>query len=113
MSAEGRTDLRPRQSTTAEGGFRRSVASVEFDLLGRPLKAAKVPFLRRKPFDSVVEGLRVWVSGETGIRTPDTGLTPYNGLANRRLQPLGHLSLINNKKTEAIRPQLYSQGYLV
>ena len=32
------------------------------------------------------------VSGETGIRTPDTGLTPYNGLANRRLQPLGHLS---------------------
>src|SRR5437773_4005417 len=30
--------------------------------------------------------------GETGIRNPDTGLTPYNGLANRRLQPLGHLS---------------------
>jgi hypothetical protein len=32
-------------------------------------------------------------SGERGIRTLDTGLTPYNGLANRRLQPLGHLSL--------------------
>ena len=31
-------------------------------------------------------------SGERGIRTPDTGLNPYNGLANRRLQPLGHLS---------------------
>ncbi len=31
-------------------------------------------------------------SGERGIRTPGTGLTPYNGLANRRLQPLGHLS---------------------
>ena len=31
-------------------------------------------------------------NGETGIRTPDTGLSPYNGLANRRLQPLGHLS---------------------
>ena len=31
-------------------------------------------------------------NGETGIRTPDTDLTPYNGLANRRLQPLGHLS---------------------
>ncbi len=31
-------------------------------------------------------------SGEGGIRTPDTGLNPYNGLANRRLQPLGHLS---------------------
>lgn len=31
-------------------------------------------------------------SGEGGIRTPDTDLNPYNGLANRRLQPLGHLS---------------------
>ena len=30
--------------------------------------------------------------GERGIRTPDRGLGPYNGLANRRLQPLGHLS---------------------
>ena len=30
--------------------------------------------------------------GEGGIRTPDTGVSPYNGLANRRLQPLGHLS---------------------
>ncbi len=31
-------------------------------------------------------------SGEGGIRTPDTDLNQYNGLANRRLQPLGHLS---------------------
>ena len=31
-------------------------------------------------------------NGEIGIRTLDTDLTPYNGLANRRLQPLGHLS---------------------
>ena len=31
-------------------------------------------------------------SGEGGIRTPDTGMTPYNGLANRRFQPLSHLS---------------------
>ena len=30
--------------------------------------------------------------GERGIRTLDTGISPYNGLANRRLQPLGHLS---------------------
>ena len=30
--------------------------------------------------------------GEGGIRTRDTGLTPYDGLANRCLQPLGHLS---------------------
>ena len=30
--------------------------------------------------------------GAGGIRTLDTGLSPYNGLANRRLQPLGHSS---------------------
>ena len=30
--------------------------------------------------------------GEGEIRTPDTGFSPYNGLANRRLRPLGHLS---------------------
>ena len=32
------------------------------------------------------------LSGDGGIRTLDTGLSPYNGLANRRLQPLGHVS---------------------
>jgi hypothetical protein len=30
--------------------------------------------------------------GGDGIRTHDRGLSPYNGLANRRLQPLGHPS---------------------
>ena len=38
--------------------------------------------------------VRNWTSGgEGGIRTLDTSIHPYNGLANRRLQPLGHLSL--------------------
>ena len=32
------------------------------------------------------------VGGEAGIRTLDTAFGPYNGLANRRLQPLGHLT---------------------
>jgi len=36
-------------------------------------------------------------SGEAGIRTRDKDLTPYNGLANRRLQPLGHLSGVTRK----------------
>ncbi len=35
--------------------------------------------------------------GEGGIRTLDTGVSPYNGLANRRLQPLGHLSGVDNQ----------------
>jgi hypothetical protein len=30
--------------------------------------------------------------GEAGIRTLGRALRPYNGLANRRLQPLGHLT---------------------
>src|SRR6516165_5248022 len=33
-----------------------------------------------------------YTGGEGGIRTPDRAVKPYNGLANRRLQPLGHLS---------------------
>src|ERR1700758_79625 len=32
--------------------------------------------------------------GEGGIRTPGTSFSSYNGLANRRLQPLGHLSSV-------------------
>ena len=32
------------------------------------------------------------IGGEAGIRTLGTGFSPYNGLANRRLQPLGHLT---------------------
>ncbi len=35
-------------------------------------------------------------NGEAGIRTLGTGIIPYNGLANRPLQPLGHLSRIYN-----------------
>ena len=31
-------------------------------------------------------------NGEAGIRTRGKGLNPYDGLANRCLKPLGHLS---------------------
>ncbi len=31
-------------------------------------------------------------NGEGGIRTPGTGVTQYDGLANRCFQPLSHLS---------------------
>src|SRR3954454_14265383 len=34
--------------------------------------------------------------GEAGIRTLGTTLRSYNGLANRRLQPLGHLTVRAN-----------------
>src|SRR5436309_9730805 len=46
--------------------------------------------------------------GEGGIRTPDRGISPYNGLANRRLQPLGHLSPpaaeVSSEPTSPARP---------
>jgi hypothetical protein len=34
----------------------------------------------------------VETGGEGGIRTLGTGVSPYNGLANRRIRPLCHLS---------------------
>jgi hypothetical protein len=34
--------------------------------------------------------------GEGGIRTLGTGVSPYNGLANRRIRPLCHLSGAQN-----------------
>ena len=34
--------------------------------------------------------------GEGGIRTLGTGVSPYNGLANRRIRPLCHLSGVRN-----------------
>jgi hypothetical protein len=48
----------------------------------------RFPIQRKNPANTVFTGQ----NGEIGIRTLDTDLTPYNGLANRRLQPLGHLS---------------------
>ena len=48
--------------------------------------------------EAVSEGLasrsceRAKAGGEGGIRTLGRGFSPYNGLANRRLQPLGHLT---------------------
>jgi hypothetical protein len=36
----------------------------------------------------------VKTGGEGGIRTLGTGVSPYNGLANRRIRPLCHLSVV-------------------
>ncbi len=36
--------------------------------------------------------LLIYTGGEGGIRTPVGGFSPQNGLANRRIQPLCHLS---------------------
>lgn len=46
------------------------------------------PFIIRVIKPPIING------GGRGIRTLDTAFQPYNGLANRRLQPLGHPSII-------------------
>lgn len=35
---------------------------------------------------------KIKIGGDRGIRTPDKTLQSYNGLANRRVQPLCHVS---------------------
>lgn len=40
----------------------------------------------------IKNGLNIVHGGRRGIRTLDTTFQSYNGLANRRLQPLGHPS---------------------
>src|SRR6267378_7006871 len=44
-------------------------------------------------FDAMRYRLKQYSGGAGGIRTLDRALQPYNGLANRRLQPLGHSSV--------------------
>jgi hypothetical protein len=44
-------------------------------------------------FDTVGGDGKQYSGGAGGIRTLDRALQPYNGLANRRLQPLGHSSV--------------------
>jgi hypothetical protein len=50
-------------------------------------------------------------NGEGGIRTRGRGICPYDGLANRYLQPLGHLSgffvAIVNKQNRIVAKILF------
>ena len=55
--------------------------------------------LLRKPL--ILKGQNTRDGGVGGIRTLGTAFQPYNGLANRRLQPLGHHS--KGKKRRPIR----------
>src|SRR5271154_2084200 len=50
--------------------------------------------------------------GDGGIRTLDRALQPYNGLANRRLQPLGHVSRAEKRAATYARgpPPLQAPG---
>jgi site-specific DNA recombinase len=65
---------------------------IEMVCLNLVLKGTSLCIATRKPFNALVEGLKITESGERGIRTPGTGISPYDSLANCCLQPLGHLS---------------------
>lgn len=47
--------------------------------------------------------MRESLGGDEGIRTPDT-LWGYNDLANRRLQPLGHVSCARSTRIDVALP---------
>ena len=53
----------------------------------------------------------VTIRGEGGIRTLGTGNPPYAGLANRCLQPLGHLSKPAQQLFDYQRPVEEEEGF--
>ena len=57
------------------------------------LKGATICYELRKPFDKMLNQADCIKWRRGGDSNSRYGLTPYNGLANRRLQPLGHPSL--------------------
>jgi hypothetical protein len=51
--------------------------------------------------------------GAGGIRTLDRALQPYNGLANRRLQPLGHSSVTADMPEPAASRKRADSGWRI
>ena len=74
---------------------------------GLPINIPVMVFTTRSAKSRAIPGPTIghcedWIeTGEGGIRTPGTGLNPYNGLANRRFKPLSHLSKANRNRTIA------------
>jgi hypothetical protein len=83
LANTGGEERRARGSDGPQRGFVTlgSAPRASSPMAKNPLRAARRASLRLAN-----------TGGEEGIRTPGTGLSPYNGLANRRLQPLGHLT---------------------
>ena len=56
-------------------------------------------------------GKSAYLAEPEGIRTLDRALQPYNGLANRRLQPLGHSSMRADMPDASGQPQAADSDY--
>ncbi len=61
--------------------------------LDNPFGTGLSPMSQVRPVTYVFGPDKAKGGGAGGIRTLDRALQPYNGLANRRLQPLGHSSI--------------------
>src|SRR3984893_6101908 len=61
-------------------------------------------------FDTTGCGVKQHSGGAGGIRTLDRALQPYNGLANRRLQPLGHSSVVADMPDTGASRKLQFEG---
>ena len=62
------------------------------DIFERARKLKSTFSTKRKLWFSFQIELERVKKGQSGIRTRGTRITLYTGLANQRLQPLGHLS---------------------
>src|SRR3954469_14264299 len=87
----------------AQGIFSSSLHSDRSAIASRP-KSAAADFVEQalvhRSGTAIPLRSRWWIvsrskrdGGAGGIRTLDTAFQPYNGLANRRLQPLGHSTI--------------------
>ncbi len=87
QSKENAATISARSPSASRSPIARSVSSARKAICFRrsPPRAQS----RLRPALAVL----FWTGGAGGIRTLDRALQPYNGLANRRLQPLGHSSV--------------------
>jgi len=81
----------PEKSRDSDALHCRVVRSLQSGLSrkNREMRACFAHLARNTGGNSLQPRLR---GGERGIRTLGTGVSPYNGLANRRIRPLCHLS---------------------
>ncbi len=104
-SIQGLLNERLRQQSARSIGLSTSSAVTPFHALCTACTATERGPHCKRVRPATVLG-REFVGGGDGIRTHDTVLRPYNGLANRRLQPLGHPSAWSGVNTAYAGPLL-------
>jgi len=81
----------PEKSRDSDPDLTRAVRSLQSGLLSK----CREKWASFAYFEGKGRGISLQFrlrGGEGGIRTLGTGVSPYNGLANRRIRPLCHLS---------------------